>query len=116
MEYKVGDKVRILHRDKSEYDYPFTFVDDMAALEGKEFTISDIIESSDPKCDINGDYHRYFLEEIGYDWHSSMFEKVDSWSSLNTAKSISIETGSSTINIKSTNTIKIILWKELVTL
>ena len=99
-EYKVGDKVRIIHRDKNEWEYPFTFIDNMTEFEGKECTISNIRKSEEPKCAINGDYHEYTLDGgDGYVWHSSMFAKV---------KEVKI-TNTSIINIKSTSTIKIIL-------
>lgn len=34
MEYKIGDKVRIVKRTKSEMEYPFGFTNDMASLAG----------------------------------------------------------------------------------
>ena len=101
MEYKVGDKVRILHRDKDDRCYPFTFVDDMAEMEGKVFTISDIIKVDDERCSINGDYHKYYFEEVGYNWHSSMFEKAED--------SVAVKTDIPIIKIQSKTKIKIVL-------
>ena len=40
--YRVGNKVRIKRRERKGDEYPFTFVDDMAVLEGKVYTISSI--------------------------------------------------------------------------
>lgn len=78
--YKVGDKVRILEREKDCMDYPFSFTDEMKELAGETFTIKRI--ELNTICDrdkYNGDFHCYLLDEPGnWNWHSSMFEKVDS--------------------------------------
>lgn len=82
--YKVGDKVRILEREKAPSDYPYTFVNEMEAYVGKVFTIKRI-EFSDicDKDKYKGDFHKYILDEPGdWCWHSSMFEKVDSDSEI----------------------------------
>ena len=82
--YKVGDKVRILEREKAPHDYPFAFVDDMLKYAGKIITIKKI-EFNDiyDKDKYNGDFHRYALDEPDkWCWHSSMFEKVDSDSEI----------------------------------
>ncbi len=78
--YKVGNKVRILEREKDCMDYPFSFTDEMKELAGNIFTIKKI-KLSDwcLKNKYYGDFHRYVLDEPGdWNWHSSMFEKVDS--------------------------------------
>lgn len=79
MNYKVGDKVRIKRRTHESGWYPFTFIEDMAAYSGQIFTISEIRTAIDQRCDCNGDFHFYLLEEDEdrFRWHSTMFEKVE---------------------------------------
>lgn len=108
-EYKVGDKVRIIPRTMSISDYPFTYVDEMAAMAGKECIIQEISSACDDRCSINGDYHLYTLYGgDGYNWHSSMFEKVDGCAS-DKVKSVTVKADIPIINIKSTSKIKVIL-------
>lgn len=82
--YKVGDKVRILERDKDTHEYPFSFVDEMLKYVGEIFTIKKI--EFDVFCDKNknnGDFHKYSLNTSEtWAWHSSMFEKADSDSEI----------------------------------
>lgn len=82
--YKVGDKVRILEREKAPSDYPYSFVNEMEAYVGKIFTIKRIkFNNIWAKDKYNGDFHKYILDEPGdWAWHSSMFEKVDSDSKI----------------------------------
>ena len=82
--YKVGDKVRILEREKAPSDYPFSFVGEMKEYVGKIFTIKRIeFNNICNKDKYNGDFHKYILDEPGdWCWHSSMFEKVDSDSEI----------------------------------
>lgn len=79
--YKVGDKVRIKRRERKGDEYPFTFVDDMALLEGKVYTISAISTVSHLRETelYNGDPHKYKLAEdsLSFNWHSSMFEPAE---------------------------------------
>lgn len=79
--YKVGDKVRIKRRERKGDEYPFTFVDDMADLEGKVYTIKSIsIVSFFRETELcNGDPHKYRLVEDScqFSWHSSMFEPAE---------------------------------------
>lgn len=86
-EFKVGEKVRVAHREDYEDDYPYCFTDDMAELGGKEYTIT-VVNGADTKYylsmsdkakeSLNKDPHLYELdmEGNGYWWHSSMLEKV----------------------------------------
>lgn len=80
MEYKIGDKVRIVKRTILPHKYPFWFSDEMASLESRIFTITEIRSTRDDRCRINGDYHSYLLtgEALSWIWHSSMFEPVES--------------------------------------
>ena len=75
----IGDTVTIRKRNGCSTDYPFDFVDGMANYSGKSFTINTIYYRSDikkePRKYYNGDDHEYGLKEIGYAWHSSMFEE-----------------------------------------
>lgn len=82
--YKVGDKVRILEREKNPSDYPFSFVGEMEECVGEVFTIKKIeFQNTCEKNIYNGDFHKYILDEPGdWNWHSSMFEKVDSDSEI----------------------------------
>lgn len=82
--YKVGDKVRILKREKASHEYPFSFVDEMNDLAGETFTIKRIeLNTICDRAKYNGDFHQYHLDEPGdWNWHSSMFEKVDSDSEI----------------------------------
>lgn len=78
--YKIGDKVRILEREKDPSDYPFPFVGEMEEYVGKILTIKRIeFNNICDKDKYNGDFHKYILDELGnWYWHSSMFEKVES--------------------------------------
>lgn len=82
--YKVGDKVRILECEKARNDYPFSFVGEMEKHVGKIFTIKRIeFNNICNKDKYNGDFHKYILDESDYwNWHSSMFERVDSDSEI----------------------------------
>ena len=82
--YKVGDKVRILEREKNPSDYPFSFVGEMEEYVGNIFTIKRIeFNNTYDKDKYNGDFHKYILDEPSeWCWHSSMFEKVDSDSEI----------------------------------
>lgn len=90
MEYKIGDKVRIVKRT-NEYDYPFGFTEEMASLAGQVFTIKQIFQTSVHECSINGDYHRYILTDRDqWNWHSSMFEPVESSSELKVGDTVRV--------------------------
>lgn len=82
--YKVGDKVRILKREKNHSDYPFGFVNDMLKFVGNIFTIKKIeFNNICDKDKYNGDFHQYVLNTPeSWTWHSSMFERVDSDSEI----------------------------------
>ena len=43
--FKVGEKVRVKRRIGNSNDYKYTFVDDMAELSGKIFTINSYVFS-----------------------------------------------------------------------
>lgn len=77
--FKVGEKVRVKRRVGSKDDYKFSFVDEMAALAGKELTIESVIpnrnNSIKPVSDDNASYQ---MKESGYTWSSGMLEKVSS--------------------------------------
>lgn len=79
-QYKVGDKVRIIERKGVASDYPCFFNESMAQQKDKIFTIEKIGELSLCSSNYtnhrfyNGDAHFYSFKEIGYLWHSSMFE------------------------------------------
>lgn len=76
--FKVGDKVKIKKRIGEQEEYPYDFVDGMAALEGKVFVIKKIesTQNHNSRKYSNGDPNQYYLDDAGYMWHSSMFERV----------------------------------------
>lgn len=76
--YKVGDRVKVVKRTRRDSDYRFTFVDDMAKLEGRVYKISLIVDTYTSPCPVPDDGHCYFLEGSGrFNWASSMFESVE---------------------------------------
>lgn len=87
-EFKVGDKVKVAHREDGEDDYPYSFTDDMTKLEGKEFIvkscrigdysfIGDFSFIGKAEKRLNEDPHIYGLKDEGdFIWHSSMLKKV----------------------------------------
>lgn len=79
MNYKVGDKVRIVKRVGDSRNYPFSFIDSMAAKAGNIYEIESIEPVKNGDCKINGDFSLYHLkgDACAYDWHSSMFEPVE---------------------------------------
>lgn len=74
--YNVGDKVTIVERKGSEFDYPFNFTKGMNELAGKTFIVSEVEPAYiDPSLKYsNGDNYKYLLEGSMYSWHSSMFK------------------------------------------
>lgn len=76
---RVGDTVIIEDKGGCDFDYPYSFSDEMKAFNGKSYMISRIHEkftSLDTyMCAkfFNGDFKMYTLEDTGYYWHSSMF-------------------------------------------
>jgi hypothetical protein len=74
--FKVGDKVRIKKIEGDNYDYRFGFADEMLEYVGQIFTIKDVCVSSVTSATIADDGHRYRLQEVGFNWASSMLEKV----------------------------------------
>lgn len=63
--FKVGDKVRVKNGLKAEAYYGGTYFNNsMANYCGKELTIEEVLEDG-----------RYFVEESGWYWAESMFEK-----------------------------------------
>lgn len=77
--FKVGDKVRVKRRVGSKDDYKFSFVDEMAALAGKELTIERVLPDRDySKKPVPDDNALYYMQGSGYSWSSGMLEKVPS--------------------------------------
>lgn len=75
--FKVGDVVRIKERIGNGGDYKYSFVDEMANLSGKEFTIKEIIpDDYNGKCTIPDDNARYSLYGNWHAWSSGMLELV----------------------------------------
>lgn len=82
-EFKVGDKVKVAHREDGEDDYPWFFTDEMLALSGKVYTIK-AVDVCGPSFSgkaydrVRKDPHCYHLDAEGsdFDWHSSMLKKV----------------------------------------
>ena len=75
--YKVGDKVKILPRDKTIPSYPFSYVSEMEKYVGTIQVIARIDNSDIPKMFgplFDKDLHSYKFEDIRFTWHSSMFE------------------------------------------
>ena len=84
-EFKVGDKVKVAHREGNEEDYPEFFTYEMTKLEGNEYTITKVKGANlstfvNDKSEerLNKDPNIYYLdgEASEFDWHSSMLEKV----------------------------------------
>lgn len=82
-EFKVGDKVRVAHREGKEGDYPWYFTDEMLALRDKVYSIKAVdvygyCFSGKSYERLSKDPHCYHLDAEGkdFDWHSSMLEKV----------------------------------------
>lgn len=77
--FKVGEKVRVKRRVGSKDDYKFHFIDEMAALAGKELTIERVIPNiNDSIKPVPDDNASYYMQENGYSWSSGMLEKVSS--------------------------------------
>lgn len=75
--FKVGEKVRVKRRVGSKDDYKFSFVDEMAALAGKELTIERVLpDKNDSKKPVPDDNALYYMQESGYSWSSGMLERV----------------------------------------
>jgi hypothetical protein len=82
-EFKVGDKVKVAHREDNEGDYPWYFTDEMLELSDKVFTIKAVSVcgpsfSGKAYDRVRKDPHCYHLDAEGkdFDWHSSMLKKV----------------------------------------
>jgi len=83
-EFKVGDKVKVDYREDDEDDYPWSFTNEMTSLQGRVYTIKEVVTVTSPtygdKADerLSADPHCYHLDAEGreFDWHSSMLEKV----------------------------------------
>lgn len=77
LDLKVGDSVTIGKRVGHDFDYPFSFIKEMAEHEGETFKIKEIISSYAPANSyerfFNGDTNAYILDGIDFTWHSSMF-------------------------------------------
>lgn len=79
---KVGDIVRIKHKEAGGINYPYCFDAPMATLEGQEFKVVGISdEASNAYVNrpyYNGDIQKYRLdgEAFGWAWHSSMLSLV----------------------------------------
>lgn len=81
--YKVGDKVRIVKRIGNGSGYRFSFVDNMAKLEGNIYKIISITEGNQHCPKIPDDGFCYNLEDSGdFSWASSMFELVEETSPI----------------------------------
>lgn len=75
--YKVGDRVKVVKRIKEDSDYRFSFVDDMAKLEGQVYEISHVGSFSSNSCPVPDDGYCYSLKGSGgFNWASSMFVLV----------------------------------------
>ena len=79
-EFNAGDYVTINEREHPAFDYPASFVDDMAKYSGKTFPIDDlcVTDSAEGRKLSNGDPHWYYLKTPSgaWTWHSSMFRKA----------------------------------------
>ena len=76
--YKIGDIVKVVKRTRRDSDYRFTFIDDMAKLEGRVYKISHISGTCIDSYLVPDDGHCYSLEGAGgFNWASSMFESVE---------------------------------------
>lgn len=82
--FKVGDKVRIKKRTGGEYEYKFTFTDEMAKYAGAIVTIKSVEADyyCGDKCKVPDDNALYTLKELQWSWSSGMLEKVSSNSPL----------------------------------
>lgn len=80
---KVGDIVRVKHKEGEGIRYPYCFDTPMAELEGKEFTVMSIEKDTSNayvnRPFFNGDIQRYYLdgEASGWNWHKSMLQLVE---------------------------------------
>lgn len=80
---KVGDTVKVRHREMEGIHYPYCFDLPMADLEGQEFKVVRIEkETSNAYFNrplFNGDIQRYYLdgEARGWTWHRSMLQLVE---------------------------------------
>ena len=73
---KRGDQVVIDHRFGDQYDYPYSFTDEMTRYSGKTMTISCVSNLSFLPCKFGfgSDKVFYFEEDYGgFSWHASMF-------------------------------------------
>lgn len=73
--YKVGDRVTIKVRTLGQSSYRHGFVDEMAELSGKQFTIRSVSEGVPNSNRVPDDGYDYYLEETRFTWASSMFEE-----------------------------------------
>lgn len=83
--FKVGDRVRIKKRVFDGAQYRYGFVDSMADLEGKSFTVQKVTHHPYGKPDdyaVHDDTYRYDLNN-GYIWSSGMLESIFSISPKN---------------------------------
>ena len=84
MNYKVGDKVRIIKREGQSDDYPYCFTDQMQDSYSNEIATIVIIiphfmsPGNSRRKYYNGDNHVYILDidKGAFSWHSSMFRKA----------------------------------------
>lgn len=75
--FKVGDVVRVKERIGDKADYKYSFVDEMANLSGKEFTVKEVgPDNYNEKFTIPDDNARYTLSGNWYTWSSGMLELV----------------------------------------
>ena len=72
--YKVGDKVRVIHRTEGESRYRCRFVDSMAAMAGQIYTIADYTYRGAVRDKLPDDGYTYILKEVSWAWTSSMLE------------------------------------------
>ena len=78
---KVGDTVTIAsYKDGvDEEDYPFSFTSEMESYAEESFIITEKKIWHNPsaiisKEEFNGDFYYYYLGNLPYTWHSSMFK------------------------------------------
>lgn len=72
--FKVGDKVRVVHRTEDESRYRCGFVGEMAAMAGQIYTIAASSYEGARKDRLPDDGYTYTLKEVGWAWVSSMLE------------------------------------------
>jgi hypothetical protein len=76
--FKVGDKVRVIHRTEDESRYRCGFVDGMAALAGQIYTVKNVYRGGKAHDDrLPDDGYNYNIDDIHWTWVSSMLELVE---------------------------------------